>query len=694
MPFLSTTAIRTSFRLVLVASILIIFTSGNGYAFSLASWVPSEGDFALGQWQGGVIGGYEWEDMQTSTNGSATSVVRNRFDEDVYLRNNAFYLMDPRLLSGSAGVNLDFYQENDKYNGANEHQDGTLIGFDVNAIVLGEKPYTGNLFAHRSENDTSTDFGGQTYSLNQSFGAMATLRQDSFLREALPYFSADVYARQEEVDQSTTQFGETFRVNETREIAGVDAEKGFRSADLDLTYQFVNDSYTGSIPYSFVTQWASLDYSLDFGATLNRRWDSRISYLSRTGNGVDESFLYVDERLRIDHFKNLSTTYEYLLIDTNTQGQEDIDNTGTFQVQYQPFRNLVNTLSFQAAYESFTPQGHQDFIAVEDSPDYSHPIPWGGIFILGGDGRYEIDQSHISGPVTVLDEKHTAPSFFGPGIGFTLSQPFVVTTTIVMYDTRGGTGGSQRVLTRLGVDYVVEARGQLTKIVILPTSVRILPGDPLEVSYSYAVAPDGRYSTTNLSGNVGVTYGWISVLGSYQQSKQSMQSGVGAQYLYNMRQENAQLDLHKDWEWVDARGSALYQIYHAESPSFGAFDYTMQNYGEYLTFRPGWNMTLHVDGNEMYTDYTVQPTRRDSDLDFETSLDRYFMSGNYFTAFARARQAEETAYPTETDYEAGIRGNFRYGKIFIWPWISWINRTYGPTKTNDPHIMLKIGRDL
>ena len=348
MPFLSTTAIRTSFRLVLVASILIIFTSGNGYAFSLLSWVPSEGDFALGEWQGGVIGGYEWEDQQTTTGNNTTTVLRNRFDEDVFLRNNAFYLIDPRLLSGSAGVNLDFYQESDKYNGANKHQDGTLIGFDVNTTILGQMPYTGLLFAHRNENNTDTDFGGTTYSLNQSFGGMATLRQDSFLRESFPYFAADVYARQEEADQSTTQFGQTFTVNETRNIGGFDAEKGFQTADLDVTYQLVDDSYTGSTPaYSFITQWASCNYSLDFGPTLNRRWDSLISYLTRSGNGVDESFLYADEKLRIDHFKNLSTTTEYLLTDTDTQGQQDVDNSLMYQVQYRPYRNLTNTLTLQ-----------------------------------------------------------------------------------------------------------------------------------------------------------------------------------------------------------------------------------------------------------------------------------------------------------------------------------------------------------
>src|ERR1019366_4930884 len=121
------------------------------------------------------------------------------------------------------------------------------------------------------------------------------------------------------------------------------------------------------------------------------------------------------------------------------------------------------------------------------------------------DGRYEIDQDHISGPIAVVDEQHTAPPFFGPGIGFTLNNPFAVTASIVMFDTRGGA----RIPTTAGVDYTIVSQGQLTQIVILPTTVVILPGDPLTVSYSYVVAPNGRYSTTTWSAGAGVTFGWM-----------------------------------------------------------------------------------------------------------------------------------------------------------------------------------------
>ena len=156
----------------------------------------------------------------------------------------------------------------------------------------------------------------------------------------------------------------------------------------------------------------------------------------------------------------------------------------------------------------------------------------------------------------------------------------------------------------LGVDYVLVPQGQLTEIVILRPRVKILPGDPLEVSYSYVVGPTGRYSTTSLSADGGVTFGWIGFFLSHQQTSQSMQSGQGAQYLYSMHEETGQLNLQRDWEWVYARAVATYEIYHTRSQSTGSFDYTLQDYGEFFTFRPGWSTILNLDGNEMFTDYT------------------------------------------------------------------------------------------
>ncbi len=112
------------------------------------SLLGQEGSFALGEWRGDLGGGYEWEDQQTQAGeGISSGLTRNRYDEYLQLRNDGFYLIDPRLLEASAGVNLDFFQEQDKATNPSESgtQNGTLIGYDFELHSPGGKAVQRNV---------------------------------------------------------------------------------------------------------------------------------------------------------------------------------------------------------------------------------------------------------------------------------------------------------------------------------------------------------------------------------------------------------------------------------------------------------------------------------------------------------------------------------------------------------------------
>ncbi len=498
----------------------------------------------------------------------------------------------------------------------------------------------------------------------------------------LPYFSSSIDAQQEESDESTTQLGQTYKLDETRDILGYEADKGFQTADLDLYYQYISDSYTGSERFAFDTQWVNLNYSLDFGPDLNRRWDSLVNYYTSSG-AFAQSFLDADERLHIDHFENLSTTYEYLLSNSSAEGQTDTGQIGIFQLQHRLYQSLVTTLTLQGFYETLT-QGELDSYAAELTPNYTRSIPWGGTLYLGGDGRYEIDDDRLSGSqITVLNEPHGAT----PG-GFTLNHPFVATSTIVLVDIRGG----GKIPCQLDIDYDIAELGPLTQIVSIPTSQIIQPGDPLEVSYSYDVAAHGRYSTTTLVGDAGMAFSWIDFNLQHEQIDQSLLSGQGGQFLYNQRQDGGRVEVHHEWEPVDARATALYQTYDSSSELF-SLKYTLQNYGQYLTFRPGWDLALRFSGNEMFTNYT-SPRRQTTSTDFETALDRFVGAGNYFSVYGRIRTLTDSQFPTQTYIEAGLRSHWQWGKIHFEPSFSWTDTKYGPLETTDPYLILRIGRYL
>lgn len=660
--------------LALMVSVCTAMIGGDAWGFSLSGL---NGKFVLGQWQGSLDGGYEWEDQRTDSPGSHLDLLRNRLDQDINLRNQDFYLIDPRLLQGMAGVNLDFFQEADTIGGRTGHWNGTAIGYNLSTQLLPEEAYTAAFSSNRNDSENSTDFAGRTETITSNLGATAELRNYSDLRYLLPYFTLRLNARQDEADEKTTQLGQTYRYNDQRDTIGVDAHKGFQTADLNLQYQFVRDSISGTNRLSYNTQWLMSNYSLDFGPDLNRHWYSRITYYDIAGT-FSQTMLYANEQLHIDHFRNLATTYQYDLARTQSGGQTNTTHLGSFQLYYQLFRSLGTTVGLQGMYETLS-GGHIDFYGVSLANNYTRSIPWGGTLYLTLQNQYQENDNHLSSAaIQIVDEQHAAVT-----TGFTLINPFVITSTIVVYDVQSGS----RIPTQLGVDYDIVSLGSLTQIVILPTSLVIHLGDALDVSYEYQTQPSARFSVISNNADVGVSFSWIDLNLAYERQHQNLESGQAAQFfLYNITSETATADVHRQWDWYGARAQARFQNY---DQTFVA--YTMEDFNEYAYVQPGWSLRLGLLGDAMFTDYS-KPRRHTSTLDADFTLDRYGSLSGYFSLYARVRRITDSEVPTTNDYEIGLQGHWQYGKLHFEPTLSWAYRTWGAVTVNDPHIMLRIGR--
>ncbi len=649
-------------------------SEAGGFSFS-----DYEGGFALGKWEGTLEGGYEWEDQTSQTPGTPEfTVFRDRRDEDLQIANRGFYLLDPRLLTGSAGLNLDFFQEQDRLSGnQNNSQHGTLVGYDFSSSILSDKPYTATFFANQTQNVSNSDFAGRTETSSSNLGAVANLREQSILREmGFPYFTSQLELTRGTTNESNTVQGRTFKLDETRDNLTYQADKGYETADLGFRYQLTNVSQTGTNDLSYANQQIDLNYSKDFGPNLNRRWDSRISYSNRTGNTGNDSSLWIDEGLRIDHYENLYSNYRYLLTRNDNEGAATTNQDVTASVGYRLYRNLTNELTAEGRLTTL-PQGRQTMYAGQWNSHYQRKLPWSGNFFLTTGGRYEVDDNNLSNSqISVVDEMHTAVS-----VGFTLNNPFVVVSSIVIYDTQTG-----RVPTTPGVDYDIVAEGNLTQIFPLPTSTIIKPLDPLAVTYDYQVAPSIRYSTLSKFANVGVSFPWVELFFAHEDYKQTLLSGSGNGFLENRDDNTARLDLHREWGPLTARAGGSYEILDSTNLS-----YKRKMLEQNLSLRSYWGIMLNMGANESWTDFT-QPVRRQQVRDFRVSADRYGWGGGYTSLFADMRTIEDTEVPTQDDREAGVRARWILGKLTIAPQLSWRNRTWGGTKSDDLRIELRITR--
>ncbi len=639
--------------------------------------------FGLGTWEGALEFGFDWERQQTKAEGAAESKsARTRYDERLTVRNTGGFILDPRLYSGSFSGTFGLFQERGRFDHTDSSLSGTLIGYSFDSAILPEKPYSATLFTNRNQNILSREFGGRTEISFENRGGTFRLREDSVLRDlGFPYFTSLLGARQELTQEETTVLGQTFKRDETRTIVEYQGSKGFETSDLTFRYEFTDLDDRENVVGNFKSHAAELGYSLDFGENLNRRWDSRLRYFTRSGR-AQSTFLTADEALRIDHYENLFTDYRYLLTRIETDVGATTTHTATARAQHRLYRSLTSTLTGQGTLEDL-PTGERTRYAGQLDLDYQRAVPWKGRVFAGTGVRYQIDDNHFTvSRVDVIDEPHTAPVPLGGGVGFLLANPFVITATIVLVDTRGGA----RLPTTLGVDYVIVQEGDFTRIVPLAASPVILPGDPLAVSYSAETNPSIEFSTLTWRGTIGMDFRWIAASFTHEQSDQTLLSGQDGRFLEDRTLDTARLELRGDWERVRALASAQYRVQEGTRLAFTSWEF-----GQLLFVRPLYDLTLSLTAQETFTDYTL-PERRSRRLSTRGDLTWSPLAGLFINGFAGLQAFEESELPSETVREAGVRVRWTYGKLDVTPNFTWRTRERGSTETNDLRIELRVIR--
>ena len=324
--------------------------------------------------------------------------------------------------------------------------------------------------------------------------------------------------------QTTTYGGQSFQQNDRRDQIELGFQNGGETSDLNFQYQYTKlDNYAYNAG-SYNSQNANFLYSIDFGPTLNWRSDSRINYYARTGatelSNLDT--LDVNEFLTIDHNENFSSNYNYQLTRQDAPVGNATTQSAGAQWNEQVFRNLSLTEGLTAIYSSL-PGGTISSVGGSGNFNYGHAVPWEGQLTLAGGGGYLVTTSQVPGGVVpVVDAPYAVPQNIGAGSTIQLRDRNIETPTIVVVVLK--TGGV-RVTAVLDVDYTVQVEGDLTYLVPLASSALMQPGDPLNVSYVYQVAPNSKFATTSGSASFGIDWPWFGFNYSHDQTDQTPLSG-------------------------------------------------------------------------------------------------------------------------------------------------------------------------
>jgi len=631
--------------------------------------------FRLGRWGGLLELDYVHEHQQTHSPGGVADVdsVRRQDIEQFTLSNDGFYAFDPRLFTGRLSLTWGVVHDRNEANGVATYDNSRLTGYAFDGLILPDKPMRGRLFANRNESYLTQPFSS-TDSVFENYGAEARLDESSPLTNwDIRHLSSSLLGVRQRLQETTTGvLGDVFRRDERQDILTWTGHNGFQSSDLDLRYEY-DDFQDLVIPQgTFRTNTAVLNYSADFGPDRNRLNTTVLSYTDRTGISPTRQFI-ADERIHIDHYTNLASDYRYQLQQIEVLSGTTTTQTGSVQVEHHLYNNLTSTALASVVHIDL-PTGTRDIDAGQVNFSYRRGLPGGGTVSLSLNWREQVDENRLlASQISVTDEPHTAPSPIGAGAGFELNQPFVVTDSIVVVNARGGA----RLPCALGVDYEIRTRGDRTLIVPLVTSVVIRAGDPMLVSYAYAVDPSIKYRTSTGGLLAGLDFGWIALTASHDQSDQKLIEGQDTGFLEDFRKDTVQVNLRGNWSAVLGEASAAYEHYDGTRLA-----YAQRRFRGTLTYRPTRDLTLGLDADRTLTDFSLPEDQTDQQS-LRLTLNWFPAAGWTVTGLGSRRIYKDSLQPTEAIDEASLRARFDYAKLTLQAGLNYAEHNRGGYQSSD-----------
>lgn len=604
-------------------------------------------------------------------------------DEGLTVRNDGWYLLDPRLLTGSASIRFGLQQARQDVDDQGTAQDGDVTDYYLSVALLPEKPYNAVLQAGHSEYVTSHAGGGTTSSSHTNESATLYWRESSILREKdiAPYFSASLLGSQDDLRETTTNAGRQFNRDEQRERVQLEAHNGFETGDLTLHLEQVDLVNNAFEEGSYTSRTADLSYSLDFGSNLNRHTNTDVNYNKRDGDLGTET-LDLEEYLYVEHNAFLSSSVYYLYQSVDSASGSSTAQRADAGLQYSPFLNVSSNFDLFGSRIDYD-TGTVDTRGGSAGVDYTHWLPAAGTLTASMSGGLQYTDSQlVAAGVPIVDSPYQAPPELGAGAGFLLNETDVVASTIVVVDVRDGA----RLPTALGVDYEIEVEGNRTRIVPLATSAVIQGGDPLEISYLHLVDPSVESRIGTQSYMLTADWDWIAVSLTHDVTRQDPLSGQDQTLLSDQDRTALRVDVRRDWGDWRARGNARAARYRDER-----LNYDEVRLNENFTWRPSYDWQLSLDASQTQSKF-IDTGRVSRYYSARLGGTWHSRRGWWTDGYLSWRTQDDTDMVTETITEGFIRVRRNWPQLTLSCALGIGQRDRGAVQTTYENLQINITR--
>ena len=647
---------------------------------------PASGQaFRLGTWEGSLEGVTSFRRTDTATASQQSRSEDLRSEERLNLRNNGAYIFDPRLVTFSLGGSIGVVQDELTVDGDTRSTSGTLRGYDAFVTVLSEQPFSLTAFANRNESFESRELAGQSEIVTENLGATLSAKR--------LYIPSTLTFRQELQDEESRIGTIVARREDERKIVTYRGQRGWLDSEMDLSYEFVDDTDRVFPALSFQSHEAQLNHGLDFGEELNRHWTSRLRYFTRSGL-AESTFWTADESLRIDHTERLRGDYRYFLVRSETAAGANTTHTALASLQHRLYESLTTLVGLEAVRE-ILPQGEKDRYRGRTNLTYRKTLPLGGRLtaVAGGSLQYEDDRFETT-ETSVTQESHTAATPIA--LPIVLGNPFVVTSSVVVTKTAFGPlpagclppAGPPTPLV-LGQDYTLRTANDITEIVPIPcggVTAGLNPGDTIAVDYRFAVSPSLTFMTAAWFANLSVDYRWVRVFFAHEESDQSLIAGRDDRFLDDQRSDTVGAELRYDGTRV--RASLLGEARRFTSTRVS---YDSLRTSAFADFTILSSLILRLSADQVVTEFREQD-RETRSQSARATLSYAPAPGVFIDASAGARRLEDTSQPTEQHKEARLAVRWILRKLEFAPSLEYFDRQRGDATTTEYRAMLRTIR--
>jgi len=445
---------------------------------------------ALGilDWGGDIFIRSNYRQQKSKGTGTTTENSDLMFREGFRL-NSKGYVYHPNLVEWHTAFNIGSRQERSEIDGDRDRSSGLLLGYNVSANLLKEKPVSFRVFAGQKQDFRDQGFGESSERLEDRYGVATRIKSEYPMSFLIEWITTDEDSSTRKTNYDTEHMQFTLSHQRDRMNAQFEYDR------LDTSQRAVFIPFSGGVPTVDDVPRRKDDVKLKhrwlFGSIKDPdTLRGEVQYIDRYDTS-DTTTLSVEEVLELIHDETLASSYSMYYESDDTDGQRAKRIAGRAGVIKKIYRSLDLSATGTIRDSDFD-FGREKVYSGSVNSRYRKRTPIGGYTCELRLSHERREQDFAGGLQLFRNERVTLTGFvFSP-----LSNLNVDDTTIVVRNSSGGLGPGTITYVR-GVDYDVRMTGATTEIARLPGSA-IASGNTVLVDYVATAAQEATYTTDTL----------------------------------------------------------------------------------------------------------------------------------------------------------------------------------------------------